>query len=364
MNSPNLNKTRYFDKKNNKFFKSFIFIPTALIFGFILQNIGFFLPSIANVPFRTFIDAMSQWLNINYFEFGFIRRAFIGTLISFINNSFYKELFFIIFNLFIIILTFYIIFRKFFEIDNSFYKFIFIVFTLSPLGAMQIGYTFGRFEHVNFFLILACITLIDKRKYYLSSFLITCGLLIHEAFLIYGIPLIFIYSIEKFKKIDIKKISILFIPVISIALYLVFFGNSEKAALLSALGANRGLVDIRQFEISDSVLFLYLYLIIFNHIYVLKKLKLQITLFDVAPYLSLSLFILGLDYARWIGILFYLVIISIYIRVKDIKKRSVYKFEFTFSSFCLAFPFFGPVGIVYAYPIINNFLQLIGRLNF
>jgi hypothetical protein len=362
--SPNLKKNRYFDKKNSKFFKSFIFIPTVLIFGFILQNIGFFIPSIANVPFRTFIDAMSQWLNINYFEFGFIRRAFIGTLISFINNSFYKELFFIIFNLFIIILTFYIIFRKFFEIDKSFYKFIFIVFALSPLGAMQIGYTFGRFEHINFFLIIAGIKLIDKNKYYLSSLIITCGLLIHEAFFIYGVPLILIYSIEKFKKIDIKKISILFIPVISFAIYLAFYGNSEKAALLSALGANRGLVDIRQFEITDSVLFLYLYLIIINHIYILKNLKLKITYFDFAPYLTLSLFILGLDYARWIGILFYLIIISIYIKVKDIKKQSVYKFELRFTSICLAFPFFGPIGIVYAYPVFNNFLQLIGRINF
>ena len=108
---PNLNKTRYFDK-NKKFFKSFIFIPLTLIFGFILQNIGFFLPSISNAPFRTFIDGMSQWLNINYFEFGFIRRAFIGTLISFINNSFYKELVFITFNFIIIILTLYIIFRN------------------------------------------------------------------------------------------------------------------------------------------------------------------------------------------------------------------------------------------------------------
>lgn len=364
MISPNLNKTRYFDKNNNKFFKSFIFIPAGLIFGFILQNIGFFLPSIANVPFRTFIDAMSQWLNVNYFEFGFIRRAFIGTLISFIDNAFFKELFFIIINIIIIIFTLYIIFRKFFEIDKSFYKFILIVFTLSPLGAMQVGYTFGRFEHINFFLILACITLIDKRKYYLSSILISCGLLIHEAFFIYGIPLIFIYSVEKFKRIAIKKLSILFIPVICLALYLAIYGNSEKAALLSALGANRGLVDIRQFEITDSALFLYLFLTISNHIYVLKKLKLKITYFDITPYLTLSLFIFGLDYARWIGILFYLVIISIYIRVKDIKKKPVYKFEFKFTSFCLAFPFFGPVGIVYAYPIINNFLQLIERLNF
>ena len=138
----------------------------------------------------------------------------------------------------------------------------------------------------------------------------------------------------------------------------------RKSPTLSALGANRGLVDTRQFEITDSVLFLYFFLIIFNHIYVLKKLKLKITFFDIAPYLTLSLFIFGLDYARWIGILFYIVIISIYIRVKDIKKKSFYKFEFKITSFCLAFPFFGPIGIVYAYPIFNNFLQLIEKLNF
>ena len=357
---PNLNKTRYFDKKNKKFFKSFIFIPLTLIFGFILQNIGFFLPSISNVPFRTFIDGMSQWLNINYFEFGFIRRAFIGTLISFINNSFYKELVFITFNFIIIILTLYIIFRKFFEVDQNFYKFIFIVFTLSPLGAMQIGYTFGRFEHINFFLILSCITLIDKKKYYLSSILISLGLMIHEAFFIYGIPIIFIYSLEKLKKLDIKKLSVLFLPVIFLAIYLDFYGNSEKAQLLSALGANRGFVDIRQFEIIDSVLFSYLILIISNHVYVLKKLKLKITYFDIAPYLTLLLFIFGLDYARWIGILFYIIIISIYVRLKSINKKYVDNFEFRFDSFWLAFPFFGPVGIVYAYPIFNNFLQLIG----
>ena len=60
-------------------------------------------------------------------------------------------------------------------------------------------------------------------------------------------------------------------PVIFLALYLAFYGNSEKAQLLSALGANRGFVDIRQFEIIDSVLFSYLILIISNHVYVLKN---------------------------------------------------------------------------------------------
>ena len=56
---------------------------------------------------------------------------------------------------------------------------------------------------------------------------------------------------------------------------------TQKIQLLSALGANRGFVDIRQFEIIDSVLFSYLILIISNHVYVLKKLKLKITYFDI-----------------------------------------------------------------------------------
>ena len=80
-------------KNKYVFLKTFICIPAVLIFGFILQNIGFFFPSIANVPFLSFIDGMHQWLDINYFEFGFIRRAFIGTLISFLNNSIGKVCF-------------------------------------------------------------------------------------------------------------------------------------------------------------------------------------------------------------------------------------------------------------------------------
>ena len=78
--------------KKNKyvFLKTFIFIPAVLIFSFILQNIGFFFPRIANVPFRSFIDGMRKWLEINYFEFRFIRRVLIGTLISFLNYFFEK----------------------------------------------------------------------------------------------------------------------------------------------------------------------------------------------------------------------------------------------------------------------------------
>ena len=350
-------------EKNIEFSKKFLFINLSLIVGFTFQNIGYFLPNIANKPFRTFIDGMSEWINVNYFEFGFIRRAFIGTFLSFLNNSALRELLYVLITLLIIFTTLYIIFRRFFEFDRVFYNFIIVLFTLSPLGAIQIGYTFGRFEHINFLIIILAINMIEKNKYLFASLALLCGILIHEAFFIYGLPLVFTYALEKFNNFDIKKLSILFIPAILITIFLAFFGNSEKALLMSAVGAKRGFFITRSLVESDIAIFFYVYLIIVNHIYILRRLELQFNLLDLTPYCSLSLFFFGIDFARWIGILFFIVILSIYTRLKNVKPYKDYKFNFNASYIFLAFPLLGPIGVIYAYPIITNFFQLINKFS-
>ena len=339
------------------------FIPISFFIGFLFQHISLILPEYANVSFYTFVDGTREWLDIDYFQFGFIRRAFIGTFLSFLPDGNSREIFYVIFNFICIITTLIIIFKKYYIANKSLFKYLVIIFSLSSLGAMQFGYTFGRFEQINYLILLLSINLISKKKFYLASIFISFGLLIHEAFLIYGLPLIICKIISrKTSKLRLKQLLIIFLPVSLLSIYLALFGNSQEASMLLAVGASREIIQTRSLMISDIFIFLNIFLILLTHLSIIKKLNLRLTALDYAPYSCLILFFLGIDYARWVGILFFIIFISLYERLKEsnFKIRSIIRFNF--SSYLLAFPLLGPLGIGYSYPLIKNFFEVLQKI--
>jgi len=68
------------------------------------------------------------------------------------------------------------------------------LFILSPGVAMHMGFDIGRYDHYNYFILILTIytTIFVKRKikYFVIPILLACGILIHEAYVFYGIPLI------------------------------------------------------------------------------------------------------------------------------------------------------------------------------
>ena len=109
----------------------------------------------------THADWKLTQFHVNYFDYGFIRRGFIGTLFyplfsQIIDNVvlqkiiiFWKETFlFFLYSSAIII--FFI--RKTANLKLKFRLFFVISFILSPCGLVEAAYDFGRYDHFNFIL--------------------------------------------------------------------------------------------------------------------------------------------------------------------------------------------------------------------
>ncbi len=169
-------------------------------------------------------------LYISYQDFGFIRRAFIGTLLSItgLNSSIENEYVFAIvahhFSIIILslIIIFYIINNKIENIP------IIITIALSPALIIQSGYTTGSLD--IFVLIIASINILLSRNPIIFSALIFIGVFTHELF-IFTIPAQLIAYIMRTRgEISNSINSDLHMPLLSILLSVCivhFLGTSD-----------------------------------------------------------------------------------------------------------------------------------------
>ena len=168
---------------------------------------------------------------INYFEFGFLKRALVGSIyhLFFDNIERSKVLFFISITFILFILTSIYYFYKI-KLHNHF---IFILFLLSPGTLIQFIADFGRTDIllVTTFM-LAIIS--SKRKW--LFFLINCiGILIHEIYILAYLPAAFMYYLSlDSEKIWVKNVknsivlifcSKLFYIFLATILVIIAFGN-------------------------------------------------------------------------------------------------------------------------------------------
>jgi len=169
-------------------------------------------------------------LYVSYTDFGFIRRGFLGTLLSEsgISKLFYNEYIFaiIIHHISIFILT---ILVAYYCLINNIKDFFFIIgIAFSPTFIIYQGYNTGNLD--IFVLIIALINILYVKNYIIFSINIIVGIFLHELF-IFTLPAQFFsfYLCDKSKNIRFTNLSTLIPVIITLLaiLMILFFGKSN-----------------------------------------------------------------------------------------------------------------------------------------
>lgn len=343
----------------------------ALIFGFFAQRPGLLLPeSLVNSPYesRSLVYAYhAPLLDISYFQYGVIRRGLVGTLLSFVHLE-ARQVVFVFLMVLLLCFCSYVLLCPLLRRHSKVGPLI-LAAALSPMGFMEIGFLFGSFD----LLLLLCgvfgMLAIFRSHWLVGGLLAACGVLVHEAFIFFGFPLILaaIFQVSKAKwkvhaPIGGILASIAPIGVVTVAIYI-----SDDSRLVSIAGFGRGLFQpqLSPFPIMVAVvlvgccgvtLFL-LRSVICN----------RYRFWLVVPFLTLPLFALGTDQMRWISMIFQsTLVVLIYLSVvSDVDILVILggsRLGKVAVMLCCV-PLLGPIGITTPFPVVEDFIQLVVKLS-
>lgn len=256
-----------------------------------------------------------------------------------------------------------------------------LIFVCSPATAMQLGNDFGRLDSINSLLMISSIMIVLYAPIAWGFFAMTAlsvmALLIHEIYLFTGLPLVllvFWIRISSGNK-NVKLFIISLIVILSVLFCIVLFGKADYPNTLSYLSNQTGFqVDtfpisvwtsslsenvvftferLQQFKTWQSlvkdfaILFIYLvlYLLPFKNLNLSWSLKLVL----LSPLAILPLFIVGVDFSRWIGLMIFNMFIAFlvvwYQVYQDEIKIKISKKYIYFVCFAMILGLTGPLGI-------------------
>ncbi len=186
----------------------------------------------------------TQWL-INYFDLGFIKKGFLGTVTKLFFNEYYAKFNFILVGSFIIqflVVTSYIIFTKIISKNNNsdYLKLLLLFFASSPCFIFFYFTDSGRTDQLNNLLMLLCICIILYKINYFNISIVGIisfiGVLIHESYCAIQFPIIisiiFLLLYKNSNHILNSKFIKLILPIMLITLsliLLVFFGYLDTS---------------------------------------------------------------------------------------------------------------------------------------
>ena len=307
----------------------------------------------------------TQYL-VNYFDFGFVKRGVVGTLFSMLKISQLKGAIIVmsvaLFGIFLMVV--YIGLYKIPPGDDrrESVDIIKTVVALSPFTAFQFSYDMGRFDLINIILLIVALHLVKLRQLGLTTVISVLALLIHEAFFVYGIPLIVAFALQGRNKNDPNSYSLKLVAYVSsvacVAVLIYLYGSSEKI-LKSDLGIggvawSRAVLqpnfDLSVIEAGLCILILmglygWLY-----HFY--KKNNGRIDWIFLATLAPLSLFLLGLDYARWCSLIFCTVLIAVALKV--LQSKWIINMDKAGWIILLFMMPVGPVGVTEFFPVLKS----------
>lgn len=288
----------------------------------------------------------TSWL-FNY-DYGFMRRALPGELISFFNLDYgYRAIRTIAFIILVILfyLFSYLTIKSLNHLNIQKNKALYIAsFMFLPFLTTQWVLELGRFDQIIQILQLLCVICIIKTKKYYSSFFLTSltiflSALIHEASLIIFIPtIILIFHLKFENKLATSLLTFfLFLALIS----MMFFGkiDAHHASLLiekfkdlekfdyyavrTTRLSNLENIIVSYYSMMNNKTYIYIFLAIlylypvicfFKKVFSSTK-YFYIFIFCLSP---LSLSIIAFDYFRWIALtLFNLSILSFYLIISE-----------------------------------------------
>ncbi|MDB3882447.1 hypothetical protein N9299_03600 [Amylibacter sp.] len=351
------------------------------VFGLLLIVpffIGHFYHSARSIYYGVFdhLDWKILQYEISYFDFGFIRRGVIGSLLnpwfSVLEKS--EKLLLIYAIEFVIISAFVLTFVSVVEqksVKREVRKFYYLLMMLSPVGLSAWWFDIGRFDHINFLILFLVLHLIENKKFFIASMCCVVAIFIHEAFAFYGLILAVCFLHLNIRKgLDdvnqLIRISTFALPPIVAMAFLYMYGNVEDLSALSYLEQQYGSAyrvwdrkfieprfNFTIFSTVSTLILLSSIWILFINRALIKELNLYYVACLVGP---LVLFLAGYDYARWISIVFFSsLIFHVYTQGKNKLSSKTHRYAYML----LILPL-GPIGIGELFPYIHIIFRNLG----
>ena len=359
-------------------FISKYFVSLSFVFWFIGLSKSLAL-AIRDSSFDNFIVWKVTQFYVSYFNFGFVRRGLIATLLHPLFSRLEGSRDFAI--IAIVLLDFLLIFGAIILLNKYLSKGEFsqlllvkifkAIIILSPVGIMQFSLDAGRLDHATIILSVISLVLIVHNKNYSASILLGLGMLTHEAIFFFAFPVLFAICISISKKSPIavrikKSLTLGSLPIFTMALVAIYglsdvdistilppeFSKGKSAWQRGVLQPSIELSFIQYCTVIFYALVPYVFL---THFYLANKLKPDIIM--VATLSAVSLFALGIDYARWCQLIF--VSVSIAIAYHAMNGRA----EVNINSrglkvFIIAYLIpLGPIGVTNALPYVETFTR-------
>ena len=258
---------------------------------------------------------------VNYFDFGFVKRGLLGTLLHPVFTSIGTNRILAVST--VLLFDFSIVFGGLVLIDTlcdrmsgedgNLGDVIRFLIVFSPLGVMQLSYDAGRFDHVNIILVLLSLVLVLRGFDLVAGILLGIGVLVHEAVFVFGLPVLLAICIATHRddRLAGTLTALLKLAVIpsACALAVAVLGNSN-VDFASVLPAgfdggqevwHRGLFELPTTlgPVQYAIVAFYAVtpFLFLRHFYRSNDLPLDIVFF--APLCAFALFAFGVDYARW-----------------------------------------------------------------
>jgi hypothetical protein len=261
---------------------------------------------------------------INYLDFGFVKRGLVGTIFHPLfsrlgGNDVSTRLVIVGIDLMLFAVLLWLLKRaldRIFAPGDDLATLIKAALVISPVGFMQFSLEAGRFDHINFLLIAISVVLLLRRRTVWASACVAAGILVHEAVFVFGFPILFAicvqYESSQGRQKYLRALKFSALPIVMAAV-VAFFGNSSvdpRTILPPELAAgaevwSRGLLEPkRDLRLGQAVIIaiyaLLSYLILWRF-YVANGLRVDLVF--LATLCPLALFALGIDYARWTGLI-------------------------------------------------------------
>ena len=276
--------------------------------------------------------------------------------------------------------------------QKQFYFFI-LFFILSPAVALQFGYGAGLLDHFLILITLIVLFVLAgkyKISYIVLPILMAVGLLIHEGFLLFNIPVILAVALNEIKKGNFKFHLLLVTGLtITTVLFFVFIyggeiSNETLNALLEKFPREKGINTDTEFfsrtilEITHLTLSLYAHwqtwlgffvssiiLGIYFKLYLrtFKKHMGDVFILMVlfSPFAIFPMFIVADTFYRWFGLILINMFMLYPYLIKEFKIADLYETFNIAEKVCVKMGFvlfiLGPIGLASALPYVDAFLR-------
>jgi hypothetical protein len=275
--------------------------------------------------------------------------------------------------------------------DNQQNLYFLVYFAISPATISHIAYDLGRYDQLNLVLMLVSIVLVTKQHRLGASLIATVGVFVHEGFFFLSLPLLVAITIaESGRQGLLAGIKVAVLPSLAILLVLIFgnpetftendlrmiflerFPNIDHSVLASAIT-----VMFQDFDqVFLNTLHVYrhpgrwLYFIAggayFGAVCTLywqfcRKVKQpELRLVLISPFASAVLFLVAIDYFRWIALICLNMFLAYSYSSHKMQRPNLTDCHPPMLlKFTALFVFLGPLGVIVAFPLINQLVHFL-----